>query len=167
MKSRTHLDDWASRGILAVAALLLGLLILPVAGAAQSTPPLDFSERCAPEIPEEAPRRAVIRHLTLQGIWFQADVARCMLGRLAAARELQGSLTLYEERLRLGDERYRLAADALKLSRQMETKLQASLKLAIRLKHRAEAERDAWYLSPVLWIVVGAAVASVPLMLIK
>lgn len=140
---------------LAISAALVALLF--AAGArAQDEPLPDVSAPCAPSVTS---RRAVLEHDGEPGIWFQLDVARCMLGRLSALPLYAQRVTLLQGRLTLDDERSALVDREVSLAEEGEQQAVDALDAAIRARQRAEDARDAWYRSPALWFALGVVAA--------
>ena len=139
----------------AIALAVWSVFVLGRAASAQDAGP----ELCAPEI--TANRRAVLEHDGDAGIWFHVDVARCILGELAAAPEYRARVSLLEQRLELSVER-----DALQLRRVATAEEEAAaasgaLESAERRAREAEESRDAWYRHPALWAAIGAVLVAI------
>ena len=114
-------------------------------------------EPCAPEVTEDAPRRLVLEAPTgAQGVWFHLEVARCLLGRVAALSASQRQLGLLEDRLRLSDERDALRARQTALATQEAEAASEALEAAVRGRREAEEALDASYRHPGFWAAVGA-----------
>jgi hypothetical protein len=111
---------------------------------------------CAPEVTEN--RRAVIEQDGQAGVWFHVDVARCMLGRLAALPLYAQRVTLLEDRLRLGDERTVLLRRQVELAEQEAQEATGVVENATRLARTAtesaQWERDLRW----LWFGIGVVV---------
>lgn len=131
--------------------LTLSLLVWATSLTAQAQ---DFDTPCAPEVIET--RRVLLEQAGQAGIWFHMEVARCMLGRLAALPGLQTELTLWETR--------REASEALEtdlrrrgdLAIEEATAAREVLDEAIRARRRAEEDLHVWYRNPVFLIGTGA-----------
>jgi hypothetical protein len=107
--------------------------------------------------PCPSPRPVALEHEGSPGFWFERSSTRCLLSRMAA-------LPLYVERVRLLDQRLTLAEarDGLQERRyaaaaEGEQRAVQALEAAERGRREAEEALNAWYRSPVLWVVVGAA----------
>lgn len=145
------------RSSLASASSLALTLLLTLPAAAQDLPPPESVEApCAPEL--EAPRRASVAHLGAQGLWFHADLARCMLGRLELLPAYARHVRLLEERAALAEQRDALRAREVSLAAEEAQAAVLALEAAVRRAREAEADRDAWYRHPALWVVIGVAV---------
>lgn len=147
-KWRLSLRAWAT-------SLALAILTANVAHADDPLP--DVEGVCAPEV---SVRRASVSHEGEPGIWFQMDVARCMLGRLAALPLYAQRVSLLEQRLQLSDERHLILRDALDIGASIETRYDLALQDAITRAREAEEAADKWYRSPTLWLVLGAVVGG-------
>lgn len=131
------------------------LLILLAAAPAYAQ-----EEPCAPEVTEDAPRRLVLEAPTgAQGVWFHLEVARCLLGRVAALSASERQLGLLEDRLRLSDERDALRAREAALATQEAEAASEALEAAVRGRREAEEALDAWHRHPALWFAVGVVVS--------
>jgi hypothetical protein len=143
-----------------VRALLLFVLLIPTPAAAQDEPelpPPDLLEApCAPDV--DANRRALLEHDAEPGIWFHADVARCMAERLALLPAYARHVRLLEERVALSDERDALRAREVQLAADEAAAAREALEAAVRRAREAEADRDAWWRHPALWFAVGVVV---------
>jgi hypothetical protein len=123
---------------------------------AQELPtPESFEAPCAPDVPEEL-RRATIERNHAIGVWFHADLARCMLTRLQMLPAYARSLQLLEQRVTLSDERDQLRQREVSIATEQATVANNALEAAVRRAQAAEAERDAWYRAPLLWFVLGS-----------
>jgi hypothetical protein len=105
-------------------------------------------------------RRAVLEHEGAMGIWFELEVARCMLGRLSALPLYAQRVSLLAQRLQLSDERHQLMQRQVELANQATEAAEGALEAAVRGRRQAEEERDAWYRHPLLWVVVGVVVTA-------
>jgi hypothetical protein len=92
-------------------------------------------EPCAPEVEL---RRAELVHEGQPGLWFQADVARCLLRDVSELGELRLIRIDLGLRLERTDEYVEL----------------------LREQREAEDALHAWYRSPWLWTAVGAILAG-------
>jgi hypothetical protein len=81
-----------------------------------------------------------------------------MLGRLAALPEYAGRVRLLEGRLTLRDEGLALRDRQVALAEQEAETATGALEAAVRGRREAEEALDAWYRSPILWVVVGVVV---------
>lgn len=152
-------DEMVLRGILLVAAVaFLSFALLAAAALASAQErPADLPELTLAPCPDAAAVTAVGSTLTASPAW-QA----CVLSRLRGLSLLLPYVHLMETRLRLVDERDELHARALaladrdaELAGEQAAVASAALEAALRRARDAEAERDAWWRSPILWLAVG------------
>jgi len=136
-------------------AVVLALVFL-AAAPASAQELLDVDGVCAPELTEN--RRATLTHDGAVGLWFHADVARCMLGRLQALPLYAERVSLFEERLVLTNERQELTHRQIQAAQESEARAVGVLEASERRAREAQEELDAWYRHPALWFVVGAVV---------
>jgi len=133
-------------------------VLLAVAPVAASDPPLpDVSQPCAPEV--TADRSFVLAHDGQAGVWFHMEVARCMLGRLAALPLYAQRVSLLEGRLQLDDERTALVVREVSLAEEGEQRAVNALSASERGRRHAEDAKDAWYRAPALWFALGVIAA--------
>ena len=126
---------------------LLGLVL---SGAVQCT----AQAQCAPQVTES---RHVLMHRGGQpGVWFQIDVADCMLRSLEEARELQSQVRILEDQLQLWPAQETDLRTALYLAVGERDSAVGALVAAERARRAAEASRDHWSRSPAVWVTVGA-----------
>lgn len=130
-------------------------LLVPFTTAAQTLPEVEGV--CAPEVRF---RRAVLEHEGEQGVWFQMDVARCMLGRLVQLPLYSGRVRLLEQRLELSSDRVEILTEAIEVGESIEERYEIALSAALERARDAERSRNAWYRSPGLWAAVGAILAG-------
>jgi len=145
--------SWNVRSLSLVCSLLS--LFLASQTAAQELPDVGV---CAPEVTEN--RRATVLHDGAVGLWFHADVSRCLLDRLQALPLYVERVSLFEERLTLSDERQALTHEQVQLAQAAEERAVEALEAAERGRREAEDDRDAWYRHPALWFAVGVVVAG-------
>lgn len=160
-------DEMVLRSLLLVVAfvaLTLGLLAAAAIACAQD------AER--PEMPAlevtPCPDAAVVAFrdgttLTASRAWHE-----CTVRRLHGLSLLVPYIHSIEARIRLTDERDVLHARALaladrgaELAGEQAEVASAALEAALRRARDAEAERDAWWRSPILWLAVGVALTVV------
>jgi len=140
--------------------LVVLFLVLPARAGAQELPPPEAVEApCVPEL--EANRRATIEHGGAVGLWFHADLARCMLGRLELLPAYARHVRLLEERIALAGERDLLREHEVELATSEADSARAALEAAVRRAREAEADRDAWWRHPALWAGVGVVLVIV------
>lgn len=148
------------RVFIALVILWFSLVAVMRVQAQELPPPESYEAPCAPTVPEDS-RRALMARGNLQGVWFHADLARCMLERLQLLPAYARQVHLLEQRVTLSNERDALRQREIDLASQQVTTATGALDAAIRAQHNAEAERDAWYRAPLLWFGVGAVLAIV------
>lgn len=138
--------------------LVAGLLVLlwTSHAAAQELP--DVEGVCAPELTEN--RRATVVHDGAVGLWFHADVVRCMLGRLRALPLYVERVRLFEERLTLTHERQELTQRQVQLAQEGEERAVGALEAAERGRRHAEEELNALWRQPALWFAMGGVVVG-------
>lgn len=144
----------STRSSLAWATSLAVLLWASSAPAQDLPPPEAVEAPCAPEL--EAPRRATLPHAGATGVWFHADLARCLLGRLELLPAYARHVRLLEERATLADRRDALRVREIELAEEEAREAVTALEAAVRRAREAEADRDAWYRHPALWAGIGA-----------
>ncbi len=155
-RRRDSVDLWFAMTVLAVA---LAAQCSADAQDVELPPPEALEARCAPDV--EANRRATLEHAGDAGIWFHADVGRCMLGRLELLPEYARHVRLLEERLELSNERDALRQRAVQLAEQEADAARGALEAAVRRAREAEEAAAAWYRHPALWFAAGAVVVVV------
>lgn len=111
---------------------------------------------CAPEAPE--PRRALVQHDETTGVWFRMEVARCMLSRLTVLPLYAQRIRLFDERLRIEDERHALMGRQVELAEESEQQAVGALEAAERARREAEEDRDFERSLRWVWFGVGAGV---------
>lgn len=121
--------------------------------SAQDLP--NISEPCAPEVVEN--RRAIVIHGGDGGIWFHMDVARCMLGRLAALPAYAEHVRLLETRLTLSDDRSALQAREVALATQEAETATEALTEASRGRREAMEQLVKERRWRSLWAALGVA----------
>lgn len=140
--------------------LALASVLITSSAAAQdreNLPTIEMlEEQCAPEV--QVARRATMNNGTQAGIWFHADVARCMLGRLELLPHFAWYAHLLEGRLALTTDRDLLRDREVALATAEADAAGVVLETAVRARREAEESRDAWYRSPVFWLTVGTVV---------
>lgn len=158
--STTHSRRWAT-DVRTIITLLV-LVTFTSSAAAQDVdlpPPEQLEAPCVPEL--DTNRRAQLDHAGATGVWFHADLARCMLGRLELLPAYARHVRLLEERIQLADERDTLRTREVALATAEADAARTALEAAVRRAREAEADRDAWYRHPGLWAAVGAVVVIV------
>lgn len=149
----------------AIKALFIGLAVLVTAPIASAQ---DVERPEMPELQiEPCPDLAGIA-ATPAGVLFPRSTADCMLARLqglallvpyvhtleAIGREHAGLDELHARALALADRDAELAGEQAAVA-------SAALEAALRRARDAEAERDAWWRSPILWLAVGVVLTVV------
>lgn len=151
---------WGSddRGGAWAVIMLVGVLSANCSASAQDALPNlpDVTVPCAPDVTEN--RRQVVEQDGQSGVWFHIEVARCMLGRLAALPLYAQRVSLLEDRLRLGDERTVLLRRQAELAEaeaeEAAGALEAATRLARTATESAQRERDLRW----LWFGIGVVI---------
>lgn len=130
---------------------LLGLTLVLWLGAsvAQAS---DAPEPCAPHVEL---RSIQLDYRTKPGVWFDADVAKCLLEEVARAREQEGLLVDYEHRDLLSIELFDLTVRQRDLAIEEADRARTGMETAIKLKGDAERKLGAPGRSRGLWLAVG------------
>jgi len=133
-------------------------VVLVCSSGALAQPALPAADLpCAPDVLEPQ-RRAVIAHQGATGIWFHADVARCMAERLSVLPLYAERVRLLEQALELRDQRHALALRQVEVVSQSERIAVEALATAERRARESEERASRWYRHPALWFLVGVAV---------
>lgn len=142
---------------------ILAVLLLAAAPASAQERPADLPELTLAPCPDAAAVTAQGSTLTASPAW-----QTCVLSRLRGLALLLPYVHLMETRLQLTDERDELHARELaladrdaELAGEQAAVASAALEAALRRARDAEAERDAWWRSPILWLAVGVALTVV------
>lgn len=117
----------------------------------------DLQVQCAPELVEN--RRATLEHEGDAGVWFHAEVARCMLGQLTALPLYAERVRLLEQRLTLSDERHVLMLRQVALAEEGEQAAVSALEAAER--GRRQAVEEASFERALRWVWFGVGVVVV------
>lgn len=127
-------------------------------GAAQSLD-VDLSgleAPCAPEV--TATRRAAVVHEGQAGIWFERQVALCILQRMEVLSLVARRVHLLDERLQIGEERHALMQRQVEVSQRSEHVAVEALQSAERRAREATEEAGQWYRHPAFWFTAGVVV---------
>lgn len=137
----------------------LSLLVLVTSLLASSTSAQDVDVRsvCAPHV---AVRRAVLDHEGRSGVWFDLDVARCMLARLDMLPRLSDLNRTLESRITIADRRYQLRVEASTLADEIMERYRTALVASESRADAAERRLASWHRSPVLWLMVGVVLSA-------
>jgi hypothetical protein len=147
-----------SSGVLVSSLVLVGVLASPV--LAQDLPDVpDADMPCAPDV--TGLRRAAVAHEGVPGLWFEREVARCMLGRVSILPLYVSRVGLLDQRLSLRNERDALQERLVALAEEGEQEAVGALEAAERGRREAVEELDAWYRHPALWVTIGGVVVVV------
>lgn len=145
--------------IFSIALVLVGLSS-PVQAQEEVLPDLpDIQLPCAPDVTEH--RRAALTHEGQPGLWWHREVARCMTGHLMALPLYAERVQLLDTKLTIATERRALVDRQVALAEQEAELATGALEAAVRGRREAEEALNAWYRSPILWVVVGAAVVII------
>ena len=120
---------------------------------------LELSQQCAPEVQEN--RRAVVEHSGQPGLWFQREVARCLLNRVAVTVPLAERVYLLTQENERKDRRHEFQLEVTSQAEEGEQAAVGAVEAAVRGRREAEEERDAWYNSKGLWVGIGAVVTII------
>lgn len=108
----------------------------------------------------EGIRRAVIQHQGVDGIWFQLDVARCLLRDVEELQLRRTELGLLEARLRATDTLVVQLRESLSVQGTTSQELESAL-----IQAREQIRPREWWESPFFWtplaLVLGAAAGVV------
>lgn len=154
--SRSSVSDGATVFTLLLSLAATAIIFQSVTCHGQEPLP-EISGVCAPNVDN---RRAFLDHGGDRGIWFQRDVATCMLTRLQALPLYTERISLMEDRLRIGDERTSLLREAVSLADQEADRAVVALESAVRGRRAAEEALTVWHRSRGLWVSVGVLVAG-------
>lgn len=142
-----------------IAGVMAGTCVRGGDARAQDAPAVELpapealEAACAPEVTQG--RRQLLEVEGQPGIWFHADVARCMAGRLALLPRYARHTRLLTQRLILSDERDGLRAREVALAAAEADTAGNALVAAERRAREAEEARDAWWRHPALWVAIG------------
>lgn len=148
--------------VLYVAAVLGGLVVWGLTGAARAQDvdvPDPCSElRAATEDLEAEPTRYELEGIA--GLWFPSPIARLMLCEVRELRIRRREVALDVRELRLWEQRVAFTERQRDLAVEARDTLEGVVEAAERRAREAESEAEAWYRSPILWVVVGIVVGA-------
>lgn len=127
--------------------LLVLFLVLAIEGSA-------LGEVCAPGVEL---RRAIVQYQGQSGMWFNMEVARCLLDDASALPLVRQRVTLLEEKIQLQDERAVFLREAISLGDQATQRAVGALARSERLRLTAEETARGAQQATRLWTVVGFA----------
>lgn len=143
-----------------MARFLAVLLVLFAAnqGAAQDLelPDLHLESPCAPSV--AGSRRGVTEVEGAPVIWFQHEVAACLLTRLRVLPLYVARVTLLEQRLVLSRERDALRAHQVELADQEAQEAKEALEAALRRARELDEASHRLLRRPVFWFSTGVVV---------
>ena len=116
--------------------------------------PAHAQEACAPNV---VLRRAPLEHQGHPGVWFDLEVARCMLGDLSELEAVRTQARLLEQRATLRDEQAASLREAVRLGDLALGSVMQAVQAAEGRAARAETALDSPLRSPWLWLGVGTA----------
>lgn len=119
----------------------------------------DLSGPCAPLVQQN--RRAVLVNEGEPGIWFQHDVAACMLGRLETLPAYADRVRLLEFKLELMSDRDRLLRRSLALAEQSNERAVQALRVSELARAQAQYRSNVWYRRPTLWFSIGVMASAI------
>jgi len=129
------------------AAILIAIWLM--ASPARAAEPVEL---CAPHVEV---RRVSMSHHGKPGIWFDADVARCMLAGLQATEALQLQLADYEIRTVMSDQLIVLVERQRDLAVMESETAVGALERAVKGRREAEEALNKPGRSRALWFAVG------------
>jgi cytochrome c-type biogenesis protein CcmH/NrfG len=129
------------------AALLIAIWL--VASPVYAAEPIEL---CAPNVKV---RRVVMHHNGRPGVWFDADVARCMLTELRKTEQLQLQVADYAQRTDLSFQYTDLVERQRDLAVMESEKALGALESAVRGRREAEEALNKPGRSRALWFAVG------------
>jgi hypothetical protein len=127
--------------------LLAVLLVLATEGSA-------YGEECAPAVEL---RRASVVYQGQQGIWFQIEVARCLLNDVGELPLVRQRVSLLEEEIRLQGERAVFFREAISLGDKATERAVGALARSERLRLIAEETARSAQQETRLWTAIGVA----------
>ncbi len=146
--------------VLYVLGLLVGLAVLALTGPASAQEPTDACDelRAVTAELEAEPTRHELEGVA--GIWFPGAIARLMLCEVRELRLRRREIVLTVGEIRLWEQRVDFTERQRDLAVEARDRLDGIVVAAVRRAREAEESRDAWWRSPVLWIVVGVVVGG-------
>lgn len=107
-------------------------------------------------VSELHPRRAELQHQSVDGIWFNIDVARCILRDVEELRVRRREIALLEERIRIADSLTQTLQTSLENERENASGLEEALRTA-----REQVRASEWYESPLFWAPISLVLGVV------
>lgn len=160
LKSKLSSRVWGSSA--ALGALLAALATGSGASAQPPEPTLptvaELELPCAPAV---TLRRAPATHEGRAGLWFDMEVARCMVPRLALLPRYARYVQLLETRLELTNDLLALRTRQVELASESAALAQSLLEDAVRARERAEARLNRAWRHPAVWAAIGSALTIV------
>ncbi len=104
----------------------------------------------------EGPRRKTLEWDGTRGVWFRADVARCLLGDVKSIPRLNVQIELLERKAENQADEIDLRNEAVRIAIEESQIATGTLEAAIRGQRLAEEKLDHWSRSRLLWASVGA-----------
>lgn len=105
----------------------------------------------APCSPDVELRRVVLEHGGQQGIWFQIDVARCLLADVSELRIQRQRLALIDDRLLLSDQTIAALREAISVEVRRSGAIETEL---VQAQRRIESQSH-WSREPALLVILG------------
>jgi hypothetical protein len=91
----------------------------------------------------------------VEGVWLPLEAHRLILADLRALPDIRKRVTLLEQKLTLQKANLTDLRIGNAIAAQAKNEAKAALGAAVRGKREAEADRDAWHRSRLLWAGVG------------
>ncbi len=113
--------------------------------------------RAATQELEAQPTRLALEEVA--GLWFPSPIARLMLCEVRELRVRRREVRLDAREIRLWEREVGFADRQLELAVAARDTLEEVVDDSDRRAREAEAELGAWYRSPILWVIVGIAIA--------
>lgn len=107
------------------------------------------------------PQPTAIEHEGVRGMWFADPIARYQLCQVQSLKLIKRKNFLAGHELSLWMHETRIEGRRAEIAVEAEERLKSIVAGAERRAQAAEEEMNAWDRSPVLWAVVGAAVAGI------
>ena len=116
---------------------------------------LTITLRSLPAIAQDAPQGAEVVRDGVEGVWLPKAAHRLILGDLRVCREQGTRIKLLEQKLSLQSANMNDLRIANALAVQAKNEAMGALGAAVAGKRKAEADRDAWHRSRLLWAGIG------------
>lgn len=146
--------------VLYLLGILVGLALLAFTGpaSAQDAPDACGELRTVTEDLEAEPTSHELEGVP--GMWFPMPIARLMLCEVRELRLRRREVTLTTGEISLWEQRVEFTERQRDLAVEARDHLEGVVVAATRRAREAEESRDAWWRSPILWVVVGVIVGG-------